>query len=428
MLTLKKSKELRIFHVHLLKIILFVTFVYTFFKATASLFEIFPLSEYYRYTLFVYSFINLFSLWYLMKSNEHFMTSAKIATFASVINFSVMAYSSTYDEFRLAWFFFTSVAAFMFLGKKYGVFITLLIILIIVPMYNLDGMGFSKYAMTTFVSSMIIFAIFIYAFLNKIESDEKRFQSKIDEEVEKRQAQEMLLLRKQRMSNMGEMIDAIAHQWRQPLNQSNMLIMDIEDRLREENQLSDYVETQLDKLIKVTSHMSQTIGDFRHMLHENKEKTTFAVGNTIENVLTLMQSNLKGVEVIYSKSQGDEILGYKNELVQVLIILISNSIDALNEKNIENKKIWIEICNNVDTLSISVADNAGGIDTDVTSKVFDPYFTTKKQIDGTGLGLYMAKIMVEQNMLGKLTVANVKTNGHAGAVFTIKLKIGSGKE
>jgi len=227
---------------------------------------------------------------------------------------------------------------------------------------------------------------------------------------------------------MGEMIDAIAHQWRQPLNQSNMLIMDIEDTLREEKHLSAHVETQLEKLTKVTSHMSQTIDDFRYMLHENKEKTTFVVGKTIEDVLALMQSNLKDVEVIYRKSADDEILGYQNELVQVLIILISNSIDVLKEKNIESKKIWIEVFNNTDILSISLADNAGGIDTDVTSKVFDPYFTTKKQTGGTGLGLYIAKIMVEQNMLGKLTVANVKTNGHAGAVFTIKLKTEGGKE
>jgi len=423
---LKNTKELQFFHVHLLRIILFVTFVYTFFKATASIYGVFPLSEYYRYTLFVYSFVNLFSLWYLMKSNDHFMASAKIATFASVINFSVMAYSSTYDEFRLAWFFFTSVAAFMFLGKKYGVATTLLIVVIIVSMHNLYGMGFSRYAMTTFVSSMLIFAIFIYAFLNKIESDEKSFQAKIDEEVEKRQTQEVLLLRKQRMSNMGEMIDAIAHQWRQPLNQSNMLIMDIEDTLREEKHLSAHVETQLEKLTKVTSHMSQTIDDFRYMLHENKEKTTFIVGKTIEDVLALMQSNLKDVEVVYSKSADDEILGYKNELLQVLIILLSNSIDALKEK--ESKKIWIEVFNHTDTLSIGVADNAGGISAEVTSKVFDPYFTTKKQTGGTGLGLYIAKIMVEQNMLGTLSVTNTESNGNVGARFTIKLKIGGGEE
>ena len=416
-----KSKEQHSFRVHLLKIILFVTFSYTLFKATASIYGVFPLSEYYRYTLFTYSLVNLLCLWVLIKHSEHFSTVAQVATLASVVNFSVMAYSSTYDEFRLAWFFFTSVAAFMFLGKRYGVFITFLVIAIIVPMHVVYDIGFSRYAMTTFASAMIIFAIFIYAYLDKIARDEKSFQAKIDEEVEKRQAQEVLLLRKQRMANMGEMIDAIAHQWRQPLNQSNMLILDIEDTLKDEQHLSPHVETQLDKLTKVTSHMSQTIDDFRKMLHENKEKTTFFVGDTIEEVLTLMQSNLRDVTLIYNKALDDEILGYKNELTQVLIILLSNSIDALKEK--ENKKIWIEVLKNTGTLSINIKDSAGGIGADVLQKVFDPYFTTKKQTGGTGLGLYVAKMMVEQNMLGSLSVSNSKE----GAVFSVTLKIGGEK-
>jgi len=415
-----KSKEQQSFHVHLLKIILFVTFSYTFFKATASIYGIFPLSEYYRYTLFFYSMVNLFSLGMLIKNSNHFSLVAQVATLASVVNFSVMAYSSTYDEFRLAWFFFTNVAAFMFLGKKYGVFITLLVIAIIVPMHIWYGMGFSKYAMTTFVSSMLIFAVFIYSFLNKIEKDEKSFQEKIDAEVEKRQTQEDLLLRQQRMQNMGEMIDAIAHQWRQPLNQSNMLIMDIEDTLKDETKLSPHVEKQLNKLTKVTAHMSQTIDDFRHLLHDDKERSTFHVNSVIEDILDLMKSNLSDVKVDHTPISNDEIHGYKNELMQVFIIILSNAVEALQQKDVKDKEISITIQRESDRLDIEIEDNAGGVDSQIIDKIFDPYFTSKKESSGTGLGLYIVKIMVEENMKGTLSVRNT----HKGAKFSISIKRG----
>ena len=169
MIVTNEKETLRAFHIHLLNIILLTTAGYTFFKATASIWSVFPLTEYYRYTLFAYSFTTL-SCYFLLKSNKnHFELSAKIATLASVVDFSVMAYSSTFDEFRLVWFFFTSVAAFMFLGKRYGVFITLLIVFIIITMHFTIGIGFSGHAVATFVTSMLIFDIFFFSFFNKLE-------------------------------------------------------------------------------------------------------------------------------------------------------------------------------------------------------------------------------------------------------------------
>jgi len=285
------------------------------------------------------------------------------------------------------------------------------------------GIGLSNHAVATFVTSMVIFDIFLFSFFNKLEHDEEIYQNKIAQEVEKRQNQEALLLRQKRMANMGEMIDAIAHQWRQPLNQSNMLILDIEDTLKDESHLSDHVKNQLSKLTNVTTHMSQTIDDFRKLLHHNKEEQYFSIDESIQEVFSLMQNNLRDVKIEYHKISDDTILGYKNELIQVFIILFSNALDVFRDNKIKDKKLSIMVQKYAKSISIHIEDNAGGVDDAVIQKVFDPYFTTKKQSGGTGLGLYVAKIMVEQNMKGRLTLANTQKYATKGAKFTIQINI-----
>jgi signal transduction histidine kinase len=269
----------------------------------------------------------------------------------------------------------------------------------------------SIYAFVTFIVSLSVFTLFIYYFVTKVRYDARHFEQRVQKEVEKRHSQEQLLLRQYRMQNMGEMIDAIAHQWRQPLMQSNMILLNIEEELDNK----PYVEEKMQELIVLNTHMSQTIDDFRHLLHDSQEKITFNIAKSIDEVRMLMQHQLKEIDVVCQCNESDEIVGYKNELMQIFIILLSNAVEALKNNNIQEKKIKISTSLNESDVTIKIEDNAGGIEENVIDKIFDPYFSTKKNSGGTGLGLYIAKLITEETMHGNLSV----TQGTQGAKFTI---------
>lgn len=226
-----------------------------------------------------------------------------------------------------------------------------------------------------------------------------------------------MLLRQCRMANMGEMIDAIAHQWRQPLMNINAILMNMDILTEEEKKDGKVLEQSIDEISSLTSHMSQTIEDFRTLYQEEKTKTTFEVYGLIEDVLTLMKNNFQDIAVSIEGDTTLQVVSYKNELTQVLITLFSNAIEVLKSRNIFPKKIRIDLLQDRKQTLICIEDNAGGIIEKNMASVFDPYFTTKKQTGGTGLGLYITKIIIEQHMKGEISVTNTKH----GAKFLIAL-------
>ena len=175
----------------------------------------------------------------------------------------------------------------------------------------------------------------------------------------------------------------------------------------------------MDEIINLTTHMSQTIEDFRSLFKPEKKKETFDVTDTINHTLELMDGLLKGINVKFHSNGAVFHYGYKNELIQVLLILFSNAIEALELNKVEFKLIEILIENREnEEILIAIEDNAGGIKEEYLENIFDPYFTTKSKTGGTGLGLYVAKIIIEQNMHGVLSVYNTQN----GAKFTIRLR------
>jgi len=163
---------------------------------------------------------------------------------------------------------------------------------------------------------------------------------------------------------------------------------------------------------------SQIYKAFRNLLREDKSKNTFLVDEARQEVLVLMKNNLKEIDIQYTPLHVSSVVGYKNELIQVFIILLSNAIDALNENKVSDKMITIHIVDREQYIHINIEDNADGVDKNIIAKIFDPYFTTKQKSSGSGLGLYIAKIIIEQNMQGKLSVHKETT----GAKFDIKIK------
>jgi len=244
---------------------------------------------------------------------------------------------------------------------------------------------------------------------------------KLKQEKESLQ-KDMILIQQSKMASMGEMIGNIAHQWRQPLNALGLTIQKIK-LYYDEDILTDEILTEsVDKSKKLIRHMSSTIDDFRNFFKTDKVKHEFVVKDAITSTLDLLEASFKNNNInltIKDNSNNIQYIGLKNELEQVLLNLLKNSKDALIDNKISNPKIDVIINEDEKNISIDVEDNAGGIPKDIIDKVFEPYFTTKEQGSGTGIGLYMSKMIIESNMNGTLSVKN-KDNGACFTIFLVK--------
>ena len=257
--------------------------------------------------------------------------------------------------------------------------------------------------------------------LDDLERLNTKLKTNVIQEREQREEQEQMLLRQCRMANMGEMLDSIAHQWRQPLMHINSILMNMDSALESieegkggnkgtnKGDKKKYLENKIDDVASLTSHMSQTIEDFRDLFKIESEQTEFPLDLAINDVLVLMKNSFKDIELIKQIESDLSITGYRGELIQVIIILLSNAVEALNIRQVKEKKISIKIESHNEKISIITEDNAGGISSENINSIFDPYFTTKEQSGGTGLGLYIAKIIIEQKMGGNIAVSNTET-------------------
>ncbi len=241
-------------------------------------------------------------------------------------------------------------------------------------------------------------------------------QERIEEEIEKNRLKDQQMLQQSRLAQIGEMISMIAHQWRQPLAaiSSTSMALSFKANL---NKLDN--ETIIDLSTKISNysqHLSSTINDFRDFFKPNKEKKETTYDELIESVLKIIEISLtnKNITLIQNLHSEKVFNTYPNELKQVILNLIKNAEDAILEREIENPTIIIESVDNI----LTIQDNAGGIQEDIIDKIFDPFFSTKKKKDGTGLGLYMSKTIVEKHCEGKLIVKNNKN----GACFSIILE------
>ncbi len=226
-----------------------------------------------------------------------------------------------------------------------------------------------------------------------------------------------LLLRQSRQAAMGEMIGNIAHQWRQPLNTLGLLIQRIQITEKEERLDDDFIDNIVDKSMDVIDKMSNTIDDFRNFFKPNKRKELFYINNAIDSALSLIFANLndKDIKLNFNKNNNFKISGFPNEFSQVILNLLSNSKDAIDDKSIKDGEISIKIYTNHFNIIIEIEDNGGGIKEEILEHIFEPYFTTKEEGNGTGVGLYMSKMIIENNMNGKLLVEN----SEFGAIFRV---------
>jgi|GEM_PF-3326314 len=223
---------------------------------------------------------------------------------------------------------------------------------------------------------------------------------------------ENILHQQSKMASMGEMMQNIAHQWRQPLSAITLSASSI--RLSHEIGMleDDEMYEQLDGIIEGAEFLSDTINDFQNFLQENKQPIRFTLHDVVLKVLKLVDGNMKKnkITIVQGLEEGIEMVGLENELMQVVLNIINNAKDILVEKELEPKDRIVVIKtykNKMNTHGIiEIQDSAGGVPKNILPKIFEPYFTTKHQSQGTGLGLYMTHQMVVDHMLGTIEVIN----------------------
>jgi len=242
-----------------------------------------------------------------------------------------------------------------------------------------------------------------------LEDINNNLDIKIKEEINKRKSHEQMLIQQSRLAEMGEMISMIAHQWKQPLNALGIVIQNIHLCYSLGELDLDSFEKQMQRSRVLTDKMSKTIDDFRDFFKPNKEKSDFSINCAINQSIFIIDDQLRnnGIEITRDLSNDIIFHGFGNELSQVLLSIIVNAKDALIENKIEKPLIRISVEKNSDYGIICIQDNGGGVKNEYINKVFEPYFTTKDSHNGTGLGLYMSKMIVEQNMNGKLSLENI---------------------
>lgn len=229
-----------------------------------------------------------------------------------------------------------------------------------------------------------------------------------------------MLIHQSRLAAMGEMINNIAHQWRQPLNTVGLIVQEVQMMYELGNVTKEYLDKRVSKAKEVLFHMSQTIDDFRSFFQLDKEKESFRVSRIVTKTLSLIEESLANLHIRVEVKVSDEpeIYGYPNQYSQVLLNILINARDAFSERITDNPRlITISAFTESNIVVVTINDNAGGIPEEIIHMIFDPYFTTKGPDKGTGVGLYMSKAIIDQNMNGSLTVRNAGD----GAKFTIAI-------
>lgn len=224
-----------------------------------------------------------------------------------------------------------------------------------------------------------------------------------------------MIFQQSKFVKSGEMIANITHQFRQPLNNISYILINLRKKFNN-NQLDEvYFDKKVFQANEQLQFLSKTIDDFKDFYTISKEKELFTIKESIGNALTIIDADLKAYNIILQLSfetyEDIKIFGVKSEFTQVLISIISNSIDVL--KNIRNPKIKINVLSNSAEVILFLEDNGGGIKSKNLKKIFEPYFTTKEE--GTGIGLYLSKMIIEESFLGRISVENQKE----GAKFSL---------
>ncbi|QWR78183.1 hybrid sensor histidine kinase/response regulator [Candidatus Magnetomonas plexicatena] len=302
----------------------------------------------------------------------------------------------------------------------------------------------------TDLQTHIEMALYRHEMESQLKELNRTLEARVKEEVQRSKQKDYMLIQQSKMATVGEMIGAIAHQWRQPLNVIALIVQNAEAVFEDGELDAGYMSDMVQRTLKQITFMSETIDSFTNFFKPGKIKMPFGINTAIREVIYLIYDLFKKIDIHITlsctypgaikqppESHRQEIClckpelmteGFKNEFKQVILNILCNARDAINKKKKEgyfndgqSGEISVELSKSDDMLKVEIKDNGGGIPDEILEKLFEPYFTTKGE-ESTGIGLYMSKIIIESNMGGRLYASN-ETNG---AVFTIELPSAGG--
>jgi len=361
--------------------------IYTLFKVFMIYFALFTLlnSIIIEMKFFVYAQI-LFDLFFIL-----------------VPLYVVLVISTTY---YLAYYKNDTVAKFYSVIWTMVASVGLLLPLVYLNLFETDIP--SDYIFQFLVLFEVLCFSFILAYNIKLIQKEKKNQSS-------------LLVQQNKLASMGEMISAIAHQWRQPLSEINGIVLEIDIKSRKEELTEERLDKYLNEIEGVTAYLSGTISDFMNFFKHDKVVNDFYIEDAIKRAIKLLSLSHKKhhIQILYDIDENIQLYSYQSELIQALLILMNNSMDAICLREIVEPKIILKSRRDGKNIIITVEDNAGGIPLDIMDKIYNPYFTTKHEFKGTGLGLYILKMLIEKSMQGSIKIYNV----NRGVICTLSLPI-----
>ncbi|MBU0720173.1 PAS domain-containing sensor histidine kinase [bacterium] len=259
----------------------------------------------------------------------------------------------------------------------------------------------------------------------QIESFNTQLEQRVEEETRKRQNQEAIMIHQSRQAGMGELLESIAHQWRQPLNIIGIATANLETL----NNLGALDSEDFRKKMEIISsnihYMSDTIDDFRNFLNPCRVTTSFSLKSCIEQTVSIFHAQTNIQNIVESIHADHHLIvgGVENEFKQVLFILLNNAIDAIKaemeKKHITKGEITLLLFREGSKAIVQIRDNGGGIKAEIINSIFNAYFSTKSNAMGTGIGLYIAKNIIENRMKGLIGVENFEN----GSIFTIELPL-----
>jgi len=253
----------------------------------------------------------------------------------------------------------------------------------------------------------------------ELDALNRSLDARVRDEIGKRKQQQALLIQQSRLAAMGEMIGSIAHQWRQPLNALGLVLQNIRMQYSS-GQLTDESMTRMtDKAARLMARMSSTIDEFRNFFKPSKIQELFNLRETMLSAADIMEGTFKNanIELTVVCDESIELFGIAGELAQVLLNLLSNARDALKASGQRAPRILMCATVLSNGVRIEVEDNGGGMAPEVIGKIFEPYFTTKDEGQGSGIGLYMSKMIVESYLRGHMKASNTAD----GACLTIEI-------
>ena len=405
--TFNDDEVLLKFQYKILNTILILMALFTFMFATFSFLEINPLGTAQSIANYILTSISIVLLLLLRGSKTNYYKVAYAMYFFAYLNFVGTLFFVPGDEFRMIWFFLLVFSAYVTGGIKAGNLVAFISILIIITVNFFYGLNLSDTAVITIVVSLIMASLFFRSYTKKITDFEKEL-------IKQRQ----MMITQSRLAAMGEMLSMIAHQWRQPLSTTTLLIA--QERLKLmmlKDQNSEHIEI-LDKISDTMVYLSDTIDDFQTFFKPEKVKHNVEIDEISKRIYHFINPRISTstIKLEIMRCECGNINTYINEFVQSAINIINNAIDVLVEKNIQDPHITISYDVSDKYITMLIEDNAGGIDEEIIDKIYEPYFSTKSK-NGTGLGLYMSKMIIEQHIKGSLSVQNTQS----GAKFSIRL-------